>query len=366
MEIKKLFLDIQEVIQRYDFTDEQKNALVSYAEMFSSNEKLVLLAEKYYKMIFESDEILPDINGLVEEDGLEKGMLFAMIYLVRCEVLGEVLTSKGIPEKYAQTAIWHYKDLFRRNYNCYECYGFSGMYRKGMIQYIKPRTFRIGRLSFEMNTFSGPYTVYQNKSTGKSLPLVNADLRYLPDGKQAPKDYEGECFITHITETADTISGYTVCDDGRLNFEKLTICKADYDVVLEKGDSAISVHIPGNEKMTPESVEESFKEAKEFFDNYYKDVDFKAFVCSSWLLDTGLDRFLKPESNILKFQQKFKIVLSFVNTFAIYWNIFGIEKFIPYDELIPENNFQRNVLELLNNGGNLYSGNGYILYNDVK
>lgn len=34
MEIKKLFPDIQEVIQKYDFTDEQKNALVSYAEMF--------------------------------------------------------------------------------------------------------------------------------------------------------------------------------------------------------------------------------------------------------------------------------------------------------------------------------------------
>ena len=154
-------------------------------------------------------------------------------------------------------------------------------------------------------------------------------------------------------------------NDGRLKFEPLTIRKNDYEVVLKKGDPILSVHVPGNDKMTAERVEKSFEDARKFFETHYKDIDFKAFVCSSWLLDTGLKKILKEDSNILKFQQRFKIVLSFVNTFALYWNIFNMEKFVPYAELVPLNNFQKNILEALDNGENLYSGNGYILYKDV-
>ncbi len=361
MEITKIFQGMQTMIAKYNFSEEQRNALVAYAERFTSDKKLILLAEEYYKMIFESDKGLPDINKLKEDDGIEQGKLFAMIYLARCEVLGEVLKAKGIPEKYAQDAIRHYKDLFQRNYNYYGCYGFSGMYRKGMVQYIKPSTFRIGRLLYEMTSFAGFYTVYQNRKTGKTLPLLDGGLRYLPDGKQAPQNYVGECFVTEWLEDEERISGYTVGDDGRLKPGRLTIRKADYGTVLKKGDPILSVHIPGNEKLTDESVQSSFQKAKIFFDTYYKKEHFRAFVCSSWLLDTGLERFLKPESNILKFQKNFKIILSFVNTFALYWNIFGMEKFIPYSQLIPVNEFQRNVLEFLNKGGNLYSGNGYII-----
>lgn len=362
MEIRKCFRDIQDIITKYDFTEEQKQALMHYADRFTDNEELLSLAESYYMRIFESEEVVLNVNALKEEDGLEQGMLFAMIYLVRCEVFGEVLREMGIPQKYGQTIIGTYKNLFQRNYNCYNAYGFSGMYRKGMIQYIKPKTFRIGRLCYEMSTFSGPYTVYQKKDTLETVPLLKEGLRYLPEGKQAPKDYEGECFTTGISESEENIKGYTVLDDGKLNFKEISLCKEEYEAVLKAGDPILAVHIPGNEKMTPESIADSFQEARAFFEHYYKEAGFKAFVCSSWLLDTGLKRFMKGESNILKFQQNFKIVLSFVNTFALYWNIFGIEKFIPFSELVPGNRFQREVLEFLENGGNLYSGNGYILY----
>ena len=362
--IRDVFLNMQDIILKYEFPQEQNDVLSRYAKKFISDENLLALAEKYYTMIFEQ-EVIADVNTLKEEDGMEQGMLFAMIYLARCAVFSEVLAQKGIPEKYACTAIWHYKDLFRRSFACYDCYGFSGMYRKGMIQYIKPTTFRIGRLSFEMQTFSGPYTVYQNKKTKKTIPLVDAGYGYLPNGKQKPQDYADETFVTEVYEDAETIKGYSVCDDGTLNFEQITLEKNDYDVALQKGDAVLSVHIPGNEKLTEEWVAQSFEEAKCFFDTYYKQAGFKAFVCSSWLLDTGLVRVLDEKSNILKFQKNFKIVLSFVNTFSLYWNVFGIEKFIPRAELVPTNAFQRKILELLDKGEKMYSGNGYIPYGDI-
>lgn len=367
MKIKEIFLNMHGVIEKCDFVKEQKDALSDYANIFSDNEKLIMLAEKYYKIIFESNGVTFNVNKIEEEEvDNEFGMLFAMIYLARYELLTTVLEEKGIPVENAQAALIVYKDLFRRNYNCYDCYGFSGIYRSAMIKYLIPKTFRIGRLAFEIGAFSGPYTVYQNKITGETVALVNPELKYLPNGKQAPKNCESDYFVTQLSENEECINGYTVHNDGRLNFEPLTIKKKDYEVALKKGDPVLSVHIPGNDKMTTERVEQSFNDAIKFFETYYKDVEFKAFVCSSWLLDTGLRKFLKEESNILKFQQKFKIVLSFVNTFALYWNIFSTEKFVPYAELVPSNSFQKNVLEALNNGENLYSGNGYILYKDLK
>lgn len=359
MVLSKLFENMHHIVEKYDFTQEQKDVLLGYCRTFEKNEKLIQLAQKYYHMIFEDEEEI-DVNSLKENDNIEQGMLFAVIYLARLDLLEAELEKRGIPSKYAQSALWHYKDLFQRNFNCYGTFGFCGMYRSGMIQYIKPRTFRIGRLCFEMNSFSGPYTVYQNKKTGEEIPILNEGLYYLPDGKQAPKDYNGECFITTFSDEGD-IKGYSVDEEGKLNFTPQSLKKEEYKKVLAKNDAVISVHIPGNEKMTPESVEESFKEAKKFFETYYKEKDFKAFVCSSWLLDTGLKRFLKPESNILAFQKNFRIVLSFVNTFALYWNIFGVEKFICYSELVPQNSFQQKILDFVKSGEHLYSGNGFIM-----
>ncbi len=359
MVLSKLFENMHHVVEKYDFMQEQKNVLLDYCRSFEKNEKLIQLAQKYYHMIFEIEEEI-DVNSLKENDKLEQGMLFAVIYLARFELLGAELEKQGIPSKYAQSALWHYKDLFQRNFNCYGEFGFCGMYRNGMVQYIKPRTFRLGRLCFEMNSFSGPYDVYKNKNTGELIPILNAGICYLTDGKQAPKDYDGECFVTTFSDE-DDIKGYTVDEEGKLKFTPLSLKKEDYEKVLSKNDAVISVHIPGNEKMSPESVSNSFKEAKAFFETYYKEKNFKAFVCSSWLLDTGLKRFLKPESNILSFQKNFRIVLSFVNTFALYWNIFGVEKFISYSELVPQNNFQQEILDFVKNGEHLYSGNGFIM-----
>ncbi|MFA7636578.1 MAG: hypothetical protein WCX81_02300, partial [Monoglobales bacterium] len=113
--------------------------------------------------------------------------------------------------------------------------------------------------------------------------------------------------------------------------------------------------------LTDEDVKESFKTAPEFFLKYYPKFEFKAFICSSWLLDTGLKNILGPDSNILRFQKNFRIALASVNGFALYWNIFGIENFLPIDQLVAANEFQRRTLEYLKKGNNLYSGKGFIM-----
>lgn len=360
MEVRDTLKNVYKNLRQFDFSKEQFKALYHYGEMFSENEKLIAEAEKYYKILFENKDTI-NVSELTENenDGAETGMLFAMVFLARCELLGKDLEQKGIPEEYARQGVWHYKNLFERNKRCYGNYGFCGMYRNGMVNYIKPQTFTLERLSFEMNVFSGPYEVYQNKGSGRTVPLARASQRYLENGKPAP-DTVTPFFETTLSE-GEMIKGYTFHEDGTLDFNQICLDGDKFEKVLKRGDEVISVHIPEKGKLTPESVRESFGKARQFFKKYYNEKQFKAFICSSWLLDTGLKDFLVPGSNIIEFQKNFRIILSFVNTFSLYWHIFGVEKFVPYSELEPRNNFQKKILDYVSDGGYLYSGNGFIL-----
>ena len=108
-------------------------------------------------------------------------------------------------------------------------------------------------------------------------------------------------------------------------------------------------------------MDDAFARAEDFFTRYYPEWKYPAYVCSSWLLDKDFERLLPPESNIMRFQSRFRIAMSGVNTFSIYWHIFGVQNFVPLTELKPKNAFQQKVLDYVRSGNTLYSGNGFIL-----
>jgi hypothetical protein len=95
---------------------------------------------------------------------------------------------------------------------------------------------------------------------------------------------------------------------GRLQF-----CMADseFDIPeknVKKGDPTIEIHIPEGEPLLVEECIRSIELARDFFKRYFPNYNYTLFTCHSWLLDTSLDRFLKPDSNILKFGGLFKVV----------------------------------------------------------
>ena len=96
---------------------------------------------------------------------------------------------------------------------------------------------------------------------------------------------------------------------GRLNF-----CMGEEthdlpDFGLAKGDSIIEVHIPRADSLTREDCLRSFEQAKHFFATYFPEFRYQYFTCDSWLLDSKLKELLSPESNIMKFQKLFQVVL---------------------------------------------------------
>lgn len=92
---------------------------------------------------------------------------------------------------------------------------------------------------------------------------------------------------------------------GRLQF---CMQKAPCDIDkygVKKGEGVIGIHIPEGEKLSVDACNESINQAREFFDRYFPEFNYKIFTCHSWLLDQQLERFLSKESGIIKFSNLF-------------------------------------------------------------
>lgn len=347
-------------------SEPQREALARYLSDVRRSPRLLSSVEEYYAALFGAPEVTLTPTLLCAAEDEESGALFAVIYLARLALLPKALEARGIPSAYASPAAWHYRDLLQRNYHAYGSYGFCGMYRDGMWGYLRPTRFTLGRLNFEPGGFHAPYRVYRNIRDGRLLPLANGGIGYLADGRPHPKGSEAAVFFeTACTEHDGVIDGYTFDGAGRLLFEGIRLDSSVWRPVLSEGDDVLWVHIPSNGPLLPDAVEESLRLAKEFFSRYEPTRPFRAFVCSSWLLDSALREHLRPDANILRFQERFCTVLSRVNPTALYWNVFGVEKPCPLSSLVPRNALQSGLLAAAMAGTPLYSGNGFLMLDEL-
>lgn len=102
---------------------------------------------------------------------------------------------------------------------------------------------------------------------------------------------------------------------GRLQFERTILGERGAGGAAAPGlpakpeDHVLSLHIPDFcGPMTPEACDDSIARAHEFFPRYFPEEHVLAGVCSSWLLDPQLKQYLSPESNIIRFQDRFQLM----------------------------------------------------------
>lgn len=141
-----------------------------------------------------------------------------------------------------------------------------------------------------------------------------------------------------------------VCNDNSLDYRKLP---------FSKGDNTLYVHIPQGEKLNYSKCIDSLKKAKKFFENYFKDYEYRFFICESWLLYENNWEFMKPSCNILQFQSLFDIVVSSPDDRQAIERIFKKRRFIK--KFYPENtSLQQNAKQYMMAGNKLGTGFGII------
>jgi hypothetical protein len=74
------------------------------------------------------------------------------------------------------------------------------------------------------------------------------------------------------------------------------------------GEPVLGVHIPESGPLTPADCDASFNAARTFFAERFPEHASSIATCTSWLLDDQLLAYLDPDSNIVRFQQRFTLV----------------------------------------------------------
>ncbi|MEU6394908.1 acyltransferase domain-containing protein [Streptomyces sp. NPDC046939] len=154
---------------------------------------------------------------------------------------------------------------------------------------------------------------------------------------------------------------------GRLQFERWRLGRrtgerlASAGAGVGPGDLVLGVHIPDfRGPMTPEACDDSVARARAFFARHYPEDGARIAVCHSWLLDPQLRRYLPAESNIVRFQDRFR--LAYVakeaeDSTPVAFVFGGTET--PRELLPRRTSVQRAVLDHLDAGGHWYSGQGW-------
>lgn len=153
---------------------------------------------------------------------------------------------------------------------------------------------------------------------------------------------------------------------GRLQFERTTMNEPlansirEAGGVAEEGSPILSIHIPDfSGGMTPEACEASFDLAREFFSRHFPDTPYKYAMCNSWLLDPRLREHLRPESNIVRFQDRFSLIEGgWDSTLGIMQFVFGRT---PADVAsVPRHtSLQKAVAEHIDAGGIWHGRSGW-------
>ncbi|MFD5540909.1 acyltransferase domain-containing protein [Streptomyces sp. NPDC127079] len=127
------------------------------------------------------------------------------------------------------------------------------------------------------------------------------------------------------------------------------------------GTPSLNLHIPDFlGPLTPAACDRSVLRAREFFARYFPDEKPVVATCHSWLLDPQLRRHLPADSNIIRFQERFRPGWDDrepADTTPVAF-VFG-DPDLPPSDLPRRTSLERAVGDLLRAGGHWYTGHGW-------
>ena len=128
----------------------------------------------------------------------------------------------------------------------------------------------------------------------------------------------------------------------------------------------LDIHIPSMGRLTPESVEDSFRRAYVFFRGrgYGRDI---VYHTSSWLLNPDHYAMFAPDSNIISFMNRFRTVsVHEEKDNNDFWRIYDR----PYDPASPDcsgdTTMQKGYAAIIMSGGHIKHGSGVFVFDGDK
>lgn len=152
---------------------------------------------------------------------------------------------------------------------------------------------------------------------------------------------------------------------GRLQFERgrpgTRAGRALAEAGLDPEAPSLDLHIPDfHGPLTPAACDRSMALAREFFARHFPEERHAAVLCHSWLLDPQLREYLPADSNIVRFQERFRPAWEDgeeADTEPVQF-VFG-DPDLPVEGLPRRTAVERAVGDHLRAGGHWYIGHGW-------
>ena len=304
------------------------------------------------------------------KSALAYNMVTGLVFAGTMDETYRKLMARGIPEERVLYSIRSYcgtVDAYRARHN-----GEPGFHLFNWHQLnVDGRLAIFGSLQMEISSSChGNCRVYTNEA-GEHISLTDGIAIHrsgYPLGAAGCKDEEGS-WEAAITETEDAYIGHPVLPDGRTDEKQVTLPKAQWKLFLKKGDPIIRLHIPAKVKFDAASISQSLADMCEYLDKYFPEITTRTFCCSSWMMDPQLETLLGSQSNIVKFQQRFRTMPSISRGAGVFYFVFSQPiSTIPenFDNLAKDSSLQRKLIEHYKSGKFIHELEAYFVYDPAK
>ena len=274
-------------------------------------------------------------------DELAVSMLPALVLASEMPYAHSVMAKRGIPEDIIRGAMSCTEKAVNDYHRRFGGYGTTHMLLAWNQLFVDGKLFRIGRLEIEVFTsFFPAVSVFEDRD-GNRIALADGLSLHESGYAHGGVAYEdGEPWTAELTETDTAFIGYPL-ENCFAKKEKITLEKGKWQRVLKKGDPIVSLHIPRGGKLLDSDVEETVEMARDFLAKHFPDYAYKAFFCSSWLLDPKLETLLGDESNIVRFGKRFERYIATDKGTGVFYFAYGF----PSSSMKPGVDFELSDLD---------------------
>jgi hypothetical protein len=213
----------------------------------------------------------------------------------------------------------HIFDDTMLDFRCYaedyfDLHGVRGYAQFAWIwRHLSCELFRLGRMQYMLTSFDGGVTAFRQRETGQICLLADPNQPLRADGyaqgagKVNKEDLTPDepAWQPVFDAAADGWRGCRVNPRGFVERDRVFLPSAEWDLILQNGDTILDLHIPRKDPLNAETCGASYAQALEFFSRFFPDRPPKALFCHTWMFTPQLQELLPPESNLVKFQREF-------------------------------------------------------------
>lgn len=230
----------------------------------------------------------------------------------------------GLPKAWAQyEKLGIGIDIFKMTMLDFKLYAqdyFDGHGRWGFAifpwvwRHLSAELFRLGRLQYMLIPFPGGITGFRRKSDGAYLLAADPGVPLRADGyawgagrasgtELPPEDRE--TWRPIFEKGSEGWKVNVVSARGQVQRRPVLLSSAEWEIMLQSGDTVLDTHIPRKNSFTVDDCKESYSMAVRFFRQTFPDRLHKALFCHTWMFAPQLSEVLPERSNVLGFQREF-------------------------------------------------------------